>query len=167
MCEKLILNRNSIDTVQARRPTPSPSPPSERVKGAVVTSPTPVVSSMRARYEAPATSARLISNWGSFAAHIAQDDKNMAVKARDVLKKIGGGTHRPEIRENYRNRKGQELITIHERSGGIALPMVTEPQDCGNSFKAKKTLSDATIMVGDPYDASLPEGGVALSLSDF
>jgi hypothetical protein len=56
--------------------------------------------------------------WGNFAAHIAQDDRDMAVKARADLERLGGETFRPEIRETYKDQLGQSQITKHDKVGG-------------------------------------------------
>jgi hypothetical protein len=56
--------------------------------------------------------------WGNFAAHIAQDDRDMAAKARSDLERLGGETFRPEIRETYKDQLGQSQITKHDKVAG-------------------------------------------------
>ncbi|KAF2031558.1 hypothetical protein EK21DRAFT_63068 [Setomelanomma holmii] len=58
------------------------------------------------------------SGWGDYKAHIAQDDQNMKVKARQDLERMGGETFRPEIRETYKDQRGQSQTTLHDKVAG-------------------------------------------------
>ncbi|KAL5117931.1 hypothetical protein ACEQ8H_004250 [Pleosporales sp. CAS-2024a] len=51
--------------------------------------------------------------WGNFAAHIAQDDQNVAAKARQDSERMVGA--RPEMRETYKDQHGQSQSVIHEK----------------------------------------------------
>lgn len=53
--------------------------------------------------------------WGNYAAHIAQDDRNLVNKARQDLDRLGGETFRPEIRETYKDQRGQSQTTLHDK----------------------------------------------------
>jgi len=52
------------------------------------------------------------AGWGNFAAHIAQDDKNLASKARQDNERLTGA--RPELRETYKDQRGQSQAALHE-----------------------------------------------------
>jgi hypothetical protein len=60
--------------------------------------------------------------WGNFAAHIKQDDQNLVVKARQEMERMGGDTFRPEIRETYKDQRGQAQITKHDHVAGKGVP---------------------------------------------
>jgi hypothetical protein len=58
--------------------------------------------------------------WGNFAAHIAQDDQNIAAKARQEMERSGGEVFRPELRETYKDTLGQSQTTLHDKVAGGA-----------------------------------------------
>ncbi|KAH8728669.1 hypothetical protein GQ44DRAFT_701796 [Phaeosphaeriaceae sp. PMI808] len=61
--------------------------------------------------------------WGNYATLIAQDDQNMATKARQDFDRGGGETFRPEIRETYKDARGQSQTTLHNQvAGSKSLP---------------------------------------------
>jgi hypothetical protein len=53
------------------------------------------------------------AGWGNFAAHIAQDDQNVASKARQDNERMAGA--RPEMRETYKDQRGQAQTVLHEK----------------------------------------------------
>ena len=60
------------------------------------------------------------NKWGNFAAHIARDDANMVVKARQDRDRMGGETFRPELRETYKDQRGKAQTIVHNKVGGNA-----------------------------------------------
>lgn len=56
--------------------------------------------------------------WGDYKTHIAQDDQSMKVKAQQDLERTGGETFRPEIRETYKDQRGQSQTTLHDKVAG-------------------------------------------------
>ncbi|KAF2829344.1 hypothetical protein CC86DRAFT_464968 [Ophiobolus disseminans] len=56
--------------------------------------------------------------WHNFKALIDQDDKDMAAKGRQDREGMGGDALRPEIRETYKNQRGQSHTTMYEQVGG-------------------------------------------------
>ncbi|KAH7089162.1 hypothetical protein FB567DRAFT_326411 [Paraphoma chrysanthemicola] len=56
--------------------------------------------------------------WGDYKAHIAQDDQNMKIKAHQDMERVGGETFRPEIRETYKDQRGQSQTTLHDKVAG-------------------------------------------------
>ncbi|KAJ8105772.1 hypothetical protein OPT61_g9979 [Boeremia exigua] len=55
------------------------------------------------------------NKWGNFAAHIARDDANMAVKARQDRERTGAETFRPELRETYKDQRGKAQTMVHSK----------------------------------------------------
>ncbi|KAF2023110.1 hypothetical protein EK21DRAFT_95172 [Setomelanomma holmii] len=60
------------------------------------------------------------SAWGNYEAHIKQDDQNLVVKVKEDIKRNGGETYRPEIKESYKDKSGKKETTVHEKVGGKA-----------------------------------------------
>lgn len=58
------------------------------------------------------------NKWGNFAAHIARDDANMVVKARQDRERMGGETFRPELRETYKDQRGKAQTMVHNKVAG-------------------------------------------------
>ncbi|KAJ4990339.1 hypothetical protein SVAN01_04221 [Stagonosporopsis vannaccii] len=58
------------------------------------------------------------NKWGNFATHIARDDANMAVKARQDRERMGGETFRPELRETYKDQRGNAQTMVHGKVAG-------------------------------------------------
>lgn len=58
------------------------------------------------------------NKWGNFAAHIARDDANMVVKARQDRERMGGETFRPELRETYKDQRGNAQTMVHSKVAG-------------------------------------------------
>jgi hypothetical protein len=82
--------------------------------------------------------------WGNFAAHIAQDDRDMAAKARADLERLGGETFRPEIRETYKDQLGQSQTTKHDKVAGkkdeaIKMAHESSPQQPLNQASLQQT----------------------------
>ncbi|KAF2473935.1 uncharacterized protein BDR25DRAFT_126217 [Lindgomyces ingoldianus] len=68
-----------------------------------------------------------LSGWGNFTAQIHRDDRDMAVKARENLERMGGETMRPEFRETYKDQQGKKQEVVHGRVPGNATPEVSQP----------------------------------------
>jgi hypothetical protein len=60
----------------------------------------------------------LDKGWGNFAAHIRRDDANMIVKARQDFERLGGEKFRPEIRETYKDQRGNAQTVVHTKVAG-------------------------------------------------
>lgn len=60
------------------------------------------------------------NKWGNFAAHIARDDANMVVKARQDRDRMGGEAFRPELRETYKDQRGKSQTMVHNKVAGNA-----------------------------------------------
>jgi hypothetical protein len=60
----------------------------------------------------------LDKGWGNFAAHIRRDDANMISKARQDLERMGGEKFRPEIRETYKDQRGNAQTVVHTKVAG-------------------------------------------------
>ncbi|KZM25945.1 uncharacterized protein EKO05_0009220 [Ascochyta rabiei] len=60
------------------------------------------------------------NKWGNFAAHIARDDANMVVKARQDRDRMGGESFRPELRETYKDQRGKAQTVVHSTVAGSA-----------------------------------------------
>jgi hypothetical protein len=58
--------------------------------------------------------------WGNFAAHIAQDDQNIAARARQEMERPGADVFRPELRETYKDTLGQSQSILHDKVAGVA-----------------------------------------------
>ena len=59
----------------------------------------------------------LAKGWGNFEADIAKDDANLALKTRQDRERIGEA-FRPEIRETYKDQRGQAQTTLHNKVAG-------------------------------------------------
>jgi hypothetical protein len=74
------------------------------------------------------------AGWGNFAAHIAQDDQNIVAKARQDRDRLGGAL--PEIRETYKDQRGQSQTLLHEKvAGNKTLP--------NNAVKVDETVKSS------------------------
>ena len=144
-----------------------PAPPSKPVKAKQATSPVPKPTNTHDKSKAPPTPAPALGAWGNFADHIAQDDKNIAVKSREMLKQQEGSRVRPEFRETYKDQKGKKLTTVHEGVTDSGRPVMNKSQNGDDTSKMGKKSQGGDTPVGDHGDDSGPyEGGVALSPSD-
>lgn len=64
----------------------------------------------------------LAKGWGNFEADIAKDDANTLTKARQDRERVGEA-YRPEIRETYKDQRGQAQTTLHNKVGvNVVLP---------------------------------------------
>ena len=164
---RLIRHRNTPTAAswdRRKMPNPSSSSPSlkqGKAKQATLP-PEPKRTDTHDKFKVPPTPARALGAWGNFAAHIAQDDKDVAVKASEMLKKQEASKFRPEFRETYKDQKGKKETTVHEGVAGLVGPVTNESQNGDDTSKMeKKTPGD--VHVGDHGDdAGLYKGGVAL-----
>ncbi|XPS67862.1 hypothetical protein M3J07_000156 [Ascochyta lentis] len=146
----------------------SPSPPSKRTKSDSTSSLDRSKAQPNPATEPAAASPRTTGGWSNFAAHIAQDDKQMAVRAHEDLQRLGGETFRPEFRETYRDQQGKKETTVHDQVGGSASALpIREPQDTtAAKKKEERQTSGGDVVVHDAYDTDSEDGGIALSPSD-
>ena len=88
------------------------------------------------------TAPPLANGWGNFEAHIRQDDAGMAAKARQDRERLGEA-FRPEIRETYKDQRGQAQTTLHDKvPGNLAVPDATaKKDDMSNAVKPVHELS--------------------------
>ncbi|KAF1846794.1 uncharacterized protein K460DRAFT_283499 [Cucurbitaria berberidis CBS 394.84] len=61
----------------------------------------------------------LAKGWSNFQDDIRKDDANMVVKARQDRERLGEA-FRPEIRETYKDQRGQAQTTLHDKVAGNA-----------------------------------------------
>ncbi|KAJ4368097.1 hypothetical protein N0V83_006452 [Neocucurbitaria cava] len=59
----------------------------------------------------------LAKGWGNFQEDIRKDDANMIAKARQDRERLGEA-FRPEIRETYKDQRGQAQTTLHDKVAG-------------------------------------------------
>ena len=104
--------------------------------------------------------------WGNFAAHIAQDDKSVAAKAREVFEQEKGSKVRPEFRETYMDQKGKKETTVHEGVAGLVGPVTNESQNGDDTSKMEKKTPGYAHVGDHGDDAGSYEGGVVLSPSE-
>ena len=106
----------------------------------------PQAGSLPVQAAAPAKPGRtappLGNGWGNFEAHIRQDDAGMAVKARQDRERLGEA-FRPEIRETYKDQRGQAQTTLHDKvAGNLAVPDGnTKKDDMANAVKLVHELA--------------------------
>lgn len=63
----------------------------------------------------------LVKGWGNFQDDIHKDDVNMVTKAQQDRERLGEA-FRPEIRETYKDQRGQAQATLHDKvAGNLAL----------------------------------------------
>ncbi|OAL45220.1 hypothetical protein IQ07DRAFT_520073 [Pyrenochaeta sp. DS3sAY3a] len=60
---------------------------------------------------------RLAKGWGNFQEDIRKDDANMVAKARQDRDRLGEA-FRPELRETYKDQRGQAQTTLHDKVAG-------------------------------------------------
>lgn len=71
----------------------------------------------------------LAKGWGNFEADIANDDRNMALKAQQDRDRVGEH-FRPEIRETYKDQRGQAQTTLHTKvAPNVVLPDAINKKD--------------------------------------
>ena len=147
-------------------PNPSsPSPSLKQGKAKQATFTKPKRTDTHDKPKVPPTPARALGAWGNFAAHIAQDDKDVAVKASEMLKKQEASKFRPEFRETYKDQKGKKETTVHEGVTGRVGPVTNKSQNGDDTSKTeKKSLDDDTCVEEHVDDSGLCEGGVAIGL---
>ncbi|KAG9201858.1 hypothetical protein G6514_005275 [Epicoccum nigrum] len=85
---------------------------------------------------------------GNFAAHIAQDDNNVAVKSREMLKQQERNKFRPGFRETYKDQKGQKQTTVHEGMNGNVWLATNESQGQDDVPKTEKSTENG-VYVGE------------------
>lgn len=89
--------------------------------------------------------------WGNFEAHIKQDDKSMKAKARQDMERLGGETFRPEIRETYKDQRGQAQSTLHDKvAGNLDLPSNGAKKDGNIKAVHDGPSSQQTLTQGPP-----------------
>lgn len=144
----------------------SPSPLTKRVKEDLTVSLGSTQADATTKTKTKVAITQATGGWGNFAAYIAQDDKSMAVKAREDFKRLGGETFRPEFRETYKDQKGEKQIVVHDKVGGSANEAITaKSKGKGEAAvnEEKDTGGDAVVL--NAYDTDSSDGGVALSPS--
>ncbi|UPX18279.1 uncharacterized protein EKO05_0008583 [Ascochyta rabiei] len=111
------------------------------------------------------TPSRATGLWDKFAAHIAQDDKKMAVKAREEVERLKRERFRPELRETHKDKKGKKERVVQERVSGSTSAGIRS-QSAGGK-KEKKQTGGGGVLVDEAYDTDSSDGGIALSPSDL
>ncbi len=101
---------------------PQPQTPSQPTSQLPPSQPTyPQAGTLPVQAAAPTKPGRIVppltNGWGNFEAHIRQDDAGMAAKARQDRERLGDG-FRPEIRETYKDQRGQAQTTLHDKVSG-------------------------------------------------
>ena len=94
------------------------------------------------------------NKWGNFAAHIARDDANIVVKARQDRDRMGGETFRPELRETYKDQRGKSQTMVHNKvAGSAALDNGPNPRvsPAGAELKLREEVAKPS------HDASSPQ----------
>ncbi|KAH9874429.1 hypothetical protein IAQ61_003618 [Plenodomus lingam] len=70
----------------------------------------------------------LAKGWGNFEADIANDDRKVAMKAQQDRERLG--EFRPEIRETYKDQRGQAQTTLHSKvAPNVVLPDAITKKD--------------------------------------
>ncbi|KAI8942512.1 hypothetical protein NX059_000576 [Plenodomus lindquistii] len=73
----------------------------------------------------------LAKGWGNFEADIAKDDRNMVMKAQQDRERVGEH-FRPELRETYKDQRGQAQTTLHSKvAPNVVLPEAVNKKDVG------------------------------------
>ena len=88
--------------------------------------------------------------WSNFAAHIKQDDQNVVAKARQEMERMGGDSFRPEIRETYKDQRGQAQTTQHDPVAGKAMPHDDVKNDDSVKAVHKEPSPQQTLSQGPP-----------------
>lgn len=144
----------------------APVPPPKQAKGKQAVFPVPKRTNTHEKPKVRPTPARALGAWGNFEEDIAQDDKSVAAKSREILEQQKGSTLRPEFRETYKDQKGKKETMVHEGVSGRVGPVANESQNGDDTSKMEKKSPGDDAHVGDHGDdAELREGGVALSPS--
>ncbi|KAJ4341303.1 hypothetical protein N0V95_007251 [Ascochyta clinopodiicola] len=94
------------------------------------------------------------NKWGNFAAHIARDDANMVVKARQDRDRMGGEAFRPELRETYKDQRGKAQTMVHSKVAGSATV------ESGASARVSPAASEMKLRdeaVKSTHDVSSPQ----------
>jgi hypothetical protein len=68
----------------------------------------------------PGRNGPLANGWGNFEAQIQHDDAMTAAKVRQDRDRIGD-SFRPEIRETYKDQRGQAQSTLHDKVAGSSI----------------------------------------------
>ncbi|KAF1928021.1 uncharacterized protein M421DRAFT_101389 [Didymella exigua CBS 183.55] len=55
------------------------------------------------------------NKWANFEKHIGDDDQSVIVRARQERDRMSGETFRPELRETYKDQRGQAQTMIHSK----------------------------------------------------
>lgn len=109
------------------------------------------------------TTNKTKGGWGNFAAHIAQDDKNMVLKARGDQKRLGGETFRPELRETYKGPRGKETV-VHDKVGSKLYENMATGSHVAE--REKKEGNAGAVVEDRAYETDSSDGGIALSPLD-
>lgn len=124
-------------------PQPAPIQPFAQQNMPYQAGPTLVQSSVAPK---PGPIARPAENgWGNFQAHIRNDDRAMRAKAEQARERLGTD-YRPELRETYKDQKGNTENTLHQKIGGKEQQPAAAPD-----VKAKQDLPK-------PHDVPAPIG---------
>ena len=142
------------------------APPPKPVKGKQATLPVPKRTDVNDKPKASTTPAPALGAWGNFAAHIAQDDKSIAAKARETFEQEKGTKVGPEFRETYKDQKGKKETTLHEGVAGLVGSVTNELQNGDDTSKMEKKSPGDAHVGAHQDDAGSYEGGVALSPSE-
>lgn len=94
--------------------------------------------------------------WGNFQAHIRQDDLDIRVKAERDRERVGTD-FRPELRETYKDQKGNTETTIHARVGGID-SKASQPTITPESKHEALQAHEASISQGAPHQPATQGG---------
>ncbi|KAF2855586.1 hypothetical protein T440DRAFT_158453 [Plenodomus tracheiphilus IPT5] len=85
----------------------------------------------------------LAKGWGNFEADIANDDRNMVMKALQDRERIGE-QFRPELRETYKDQRGQAQTTLHTKVPPKVAPNVVLPEATNKKDDATKSLLEGS-----------------------
>jgi hypothetical protein len=82
--------------------------------------PVPAQTAKAASRPGPIAPPTVKGAWGNFATAIRRDDQALVAKNQEQLKRMGGETFRPEIREKFTDQQGKSQQTLHSKIGGPA-----------------------------------------------
>ncbi|KAH7398142.1 hypothetical protein BKA66DRAFT_591990 [Pyrenochaeta sp. MPI-SDFR-AT-0127] len=99
----------------------------------------------------------LAKGWGNFQDDIHKDDANMATKARQDRERLGEA-FRPEIRETYKDQRGQAQSILHDKvAGSQALPeSVVKKDDAVKSVHEGSSPQQTLSQNAPPQQAAGP-----------
>ena len=106
--------------------------------------------------------------WVDPAAQIGQDDRNIAVTARENLKRLEGETFYTELQDMYRDQKGKKTTAVHDRIGNSRnSTLIVELPGADTVKEEERETGGNGVVVDRAYDSDSSDGGIALSLSDL